>query len=305
MVKIFNNMKALLFLTLLCAVIISACNKVAVVTPTFDVSAPKTIYKVGDTVKFNFTGSADNITFYSGEIGKNYYNKDRLSIPGSIPTLSFSTSLQTGNQTNNLAVLVSTDFNGQFDAADIKAATWTDITAQAKLATSATVLASGAIDLSSFKTAGQNAYVAFKYTSLTNTTTSISRGWTISVFSYKNVFPDGSQYIIATDFTTGGFSAVSVLNAALKWSVGSTTMVFPAGTVGSIDEDWTISRPFQFDQSAPDVGVGVKNISSALSSPYTYNYAAAGTYKAVFVASNRVGDNSQQSVKTINITIIP
>lgn len=299
-------MKTLFFLTLLGAVAaISACNKVAVVTPDFDVTTAKTSYKVGDTVKFNFSGNTDNITFYSGEVGKNYDNKSRTSITGSIPTLSFSSSLQTGNQANNLTVLVSTDFNGQFDAAGIKAATWTDITSKAKLATSSTVVASGAIDLSSIKGTSQNAYVAFKYTSASNTATSISRGWTISVFQFKNVFPDGSQYIVSNDFGTGGFSGVSILNDALKWTVGTTTMVFPAGKVGSVDEDWAISRPFQFDQAAHDVGVPLKNISSSMPNLYSYTYTKAGTYKAVFVASNRVVGKSQESVKTINITVTP
>ena len=34
------------------------------------------VYKVGEPIRFNFTGDVDNILFYSGEAGHEYRNRD-------------------------------------------------------------------------------------------------------------------------------------------------------------------------------------------------------------------------------------
>ncbi len=55
-----------------------------------DISAPvvfdatldaSNVYEVGEPIRFNFTGNAENITFFSGELGHQYRFKDRYEIP--------------------------------------------------------------------------------------------------------------------------------------------------------------------------------------------------------------------------------
>ena len=93
--------------------------------PGFNASPSGTTFKVGDTVRFAFSGKADNIAFYSGEPGFSYKYKDRTSADG-IPQLEFSSYLQNKGETNTLRLLISTDFNGAYDSVGIRRATWTD-----------------------------------------------------------------------------------------------------------------------------------------------------------------------------------
>jgi len=182
-----------------------ACNKQTEVKPvSFDVNStklngtPSTSFSSNDTVNFAFTGNPDIITFYSGETGKRYDYKDRISAKG-IPQLQFSTILANGTQASSLALMVSTDFKGiatntilgiltrdtATTNANIAAATWTDITSRATFSTGGTTaVASGTIDLSDFANQGKPIYIAFKYVATAGT---IQNKWTISALSLNNV----------------------------------------------------------------------------------------------------------------------
>ncbi|NNU34030.1 DUF5017 domain-containing protein [Mucilaginibacter sp. S1162] len=142
------------------------CKKQPIETPNFDVSVEKTSYAVNEPVVFNFSGTADVVTFYSGvksPVNAEYKNKDRISVVGK-PQLQF-TSLRTGasTQTNTLSVLMSKDFVNAFNADDIQKATRVDLTSKATLSTG-TDTQSGVIDLSGQYTPGTSVFPAFKYT---------------------------------------------------------------------------------------------------------------------------------------------
>ncbi|MNE97299.1 hypothetical protein D3C80_1956210 [compost metagenome] len=76
-----------------------------------------------------FTTSAQN----SAKPGKN--------------NLSFSTQVMFGAQKNNLTIVVSTDFNGDYTMEGINKATWTDITKMFELADSKEWKKSGKVSL--------------------------------------------------------------------------------------------------------------------------------------------------------------
>ncbi|EHQ29330.1 DUF5017 domain-containing protein [Mucilaginibacter paludis] len=320
----------------------SACSKKIDVKPvTFDVSSNKlkgaasTTFTLTDTVLFKFTGNPDMITFFSGEVGKRYEYAGRTSAAG-MPQLQFSTVRANGAQAGSLSLLVSTDFKGVVantvygslirdtaaTNANIAAATWTDITSRATLSTGATTaVSSGLIDLSDFSK-GKPVYIAFKYTATAGT---IQNKWTISALSVNNVLADGTTYTIAslngptTAITNYGSNtygpgwAVSydLAKNANKYAwvytdktslviTGATTAA--AATAGA--EVWAVMGPVDLTRVTPDVGLSIKAISARLSS-YQYNYAAAGTYNAVFVASNTTPDASNSIVKKNTITVTP
>jgi hypothetical protein len=320
-----------------------ACNKQTDVKPvTFDVSStklmgtPATSFSSTDTVNFAFTGNPDIITFYSGEIGKKYENKDRVTAAG-IPQLQFSTIRANGVQTSSLAVMVSSDFKGivanmiygvftrdtATTNANIAAATWTDITSRATLSTGGTTaVPSGLIDLSDFATQGKPVYVAFKYVASVG---SIQNKWTISALSLNNVLPDGSAYTIAS--LNGPITAITnygVTTYGPGWAVSfdpakdankyawvytdkTSLVITGASTVAAATapaEAWAIMGPIDLSRVTPDMGVGIKAISARLAS-YQYKYSTAGTYNAVFVASNNTIDGTSSVVKKIVLTINP
>lgn len=73
-------------------VIFSSCQKNEVLAPKFDVSTEipfwsgKYSVKVNIPVKFLIDGNADFITFYSGELGKEYQYRDRVVLPSGVAT---------------------------------------------------------------------------------------------------------------------------------------------------------------------------------------------------------------------------
>src|SRR5882757_8152495 len=143
-------MKFKLYTLLLVPVALASCHKEVKValkegTPSFDVSlAASNTYKVGTDVVFNFSGKADVISFFSGELYHDYAFKDGRTIDVTNPTMTFTSAVTGGTQTNQLAILASTDFNGVYNdtlkppLTNIHAATWTDITSRFALGTTAT-----------------------------------------------------------------------------------------------------------------------------------------------------------------------
>lgn len=77
--------------------------------------------------------------------------------------LSFSTQVMFGAQKNNLAIVVSTDFNGDYTMEGINKATWTDVTKMFELADTKEWKKSGEADISALIASGKPFYVGLKY----------------------------------------------------------------------------------------------------------------------------------------------
>jgi hypothetical protein len=317
-----------------------ACNKKNDVKPvSFDVTSAKlngtasTSFAAKDTVLFNFTGNPDVITYFSGEVGKRYAFATRTNAAGT-PQLQFSTIRATGAQTGSLSLMVSTDFKGVVAKmiygvltrdtaatnANIAAATWTDITSRATLSTGATTaVPSGVVDLSDFSK-GQPVYIAFKYTATAGT---IQNKWTISALTVNNVLADGTTYTIANlNAPTTSFTNYANITYGPGWAVSydpaknankyawvftdKTSLVITGSTTAATAsaEAWAVMGPVDLTRVTPDAGVSIKAIAAALTS-FQYSYAAAGSYNAVFVASNNTPDGTSMQTKTIPLTVNP
>ena len=177
---------------LLGVLLMASCNTDIVTnlaTPAFDVTTQTSTFKAGQPITFLFTGTAHTISFYSGQTLKDYDFKDGrvVDVTGSGATMQFTSSLQVGTQTNQLTILASTDFNGDYSSVDkVKAATWTDITSRFALGTTATFLASGTKDISDLIVAGKPIYIAFKYVTNSQATNGLARQWYIQTFAIKS-----------------------------------------------------------------------------------------------------------------------
>lgn len=277
----------------------SSCSKKLSIEPlSFNVTTSSTTYRVGDTVKFNFSGNADFISFYSGEPGNNYANSSRITLPG-ISQLQFTSYTQNGTQQNTLKVLVSNNFNGLYDSANIYKATWTDITSRATLSTGVTGTPSGIIDLSDFAAQNKPVNIAFKYVAATG---SIQPTWTIQSFNLNLLQPDNTLFPIAT-IANAGWKQVSVLNPAAFWGITATQLSIAGGNAtAASNEDWAISSLLYLNKVAPDVAVPIKNITQVLDS-YNYVFSKPGLYKVVFLAGNATADAQQSTTQEIALTI--
>jgi hypothetical protein len=288
-----------------------SCKKQAPEDPTFDVQTAQQEYKVGDSVLFSISGYADNISFYSGEAGKEYRYKDRIESTDSKLNLNISTQVLYGAQNNNLHLMYSTDFCNLYTPDGIKAATWTDITNRFTLSTAAAgavgaVASTGDIDISDLPVSGKPIYFAWKYTNEASVSAAVgARTWRIPVFNLSNKTPSGSLASIAS-VTTAGWLAVDVENPVNKWTIQSTTpfLFFTPASTLLPSEDWAITRALFPNAVTPDVGTGIKDYLKKMNN-YKYAYKSPGTYTITFVAKNVNNKGLKEVVKELTINIKP
>ncbi len=181
-------MKILNYIAGLSLLLLMACDGDLPVrnVPSFDVTTAASTFKVGQEVVFKITGEADVIGFYSGQMYNDYDFRDGrvMQFNPQGANLSFTSSVQNGTQANQLAVLASSDFNGNYGSlANVKTATWTDITSRFTLGTSATFLASTNKSISDLVVTGKPLYIAFKYVTKPQATNGLSRTWMIQGFN--------------------------------------------------------------------------------------------------------------------------
>ncbi len=296
----FNNVK---FLFLAAVVLLTSCSKEMKLNKlSFDVNINKSTLAAGDSAKFSFTGNPDFITFYSGEPGYKYEYRSRTSDTSSNVQLKFSTATTTATN-GTLTLLVSNNFTGTVNAANIAAATWTDITSRAVLATGTTTVASGTVSLADFAQQKKPVYIAFKYTAAAG---AIQRKWTITGFTISHVLTDKTYTIADMTATTPspGWLATDIKNSAVNWTTalvitGSTTAAAAVET-----EDWMVMGPVDLSRVLPDAGVSIKNITEGMTKfPFSYKYSSTGSYNAVFVVGNANRDALETIVKTVPVTV--
>ena len=157
--------KRSIYLLLACAVLCGACRDIDMYTsaPTFEVSTEKKEYAPGEEVVFLFKGDPQYVSFYSGEIYNDYEYRTGRIVQNEGLSMSFSSRVKLGSQENQLSVLISSDFNGNYsDFASVSSAQWTDITSLFTLS-DGTVTPSGIADIHSYVEEGKDHYVAFRY----------------------------------------------------------------------------------------------------------------------------------------------
>lgn len=298
-------------LILLC----SACNKDDVVAPDFEVIVDKKEVKINDSITFSFSGSPDVITFYSGEKNREYKYKERTTLPGGKKELTISTQVTYGSQSNNLRLLASANFDGNYTPEALKAAKWTDITDKFTLSVSPSgvlgpITVSNKVDVSDLFVSGKPLFFAFKYQGQATTSgaTTTQRGWRIYEFNLNNTFPDGTVSAIATR-ATGGWQPINVedavkTNGTSKWVYISNMFYYDPSSSLLASEGWYVTKALLADGISPDKGVPIKEYSQRRES-YKYAFNTPGTYKVTFVGSNVNYTGQKEVVKEIEIKVLP
>lgn len=287
-----------------------SCVRDEVVVPTVDVTATREIYKVNEEVRFNFDGSADMITFYSGEKGKEYKHRNRVELEGGDLRINMETQVLYGIQPNNLKLLVSTDFNGKYTKQDVEAAAWTDISDRLTWC----VAANGAVgvrtvsDYVSIKDLlepGKPLFFAFKYVGLASTTgTAQQRTWRVYQFNVQNKFSD-TEIIPVTNRVGAAWSSVTMLPSDKGiWVYSNADMIYYNPESNLLDvEKWAISKRFDPNKVAPDQGTAIKKYPDNDLKEYVHKFTAPGEYEVSFVFVNGNYNDVQETVKTVKITV--
>ncbi|QQT28149.1 DUF5017 domain-containing protein [Sphingobacterium spiritivorum] len=251
-----------------------------------------TQFKVNDTLNFKFTGNPDRITFYSGEVGSMYANRERTSDPSPDNTLRFFTNRGTAGS-GGLKLLLSTDnmlytqFNNK-DSLSIPAANWKDISDRVTWANGASNIQSGDISLNTETTTGSGTvWLAFKYTAPAGVAQST---WTVGNIDLRHKSGSTiytiltSAIVVPTTFPTftvsPGWGSVNVSNSLIKWAynggsagdpkigqslssnTGTQSFVIRGNTNAATaleSESWIVTGPIDLKRVLPDVGLSVKN----------------------------------------------
>ncbi len=325
-------MKRHIFLsTIMAALLCVACDDMDLTTPALTVSVDTgnavevegdmlPVFKKGTQVKFLINADADMITFYSGEPGMMYKNKDRTQIQG-LPYMQFNAQTEgTVLSQNYLTVLLSSDFKGftkdsLTDAGNIKNATWTDITEQCNLPTAITEITTPKIDLSAY--AGSPLYVAFRYTRPANKSSWIR--YQIKKFTVFND-ADGTSYPILNTGNAGwtafDFLAPQGTDPYLANGGGNSNRVWDFRNASSDDRiyigyncdidnnDWAITAPIDLTSISPDLGQGIKSYSDDRVTEFQYLYNTTGTFTVSFLAINSQYSDKKEIIKEVVIKVV-
>jgi hypothetical protein len=301
-------------LLILFTVSIISCKKNGSETPSFDVKMEKNVFKSGDPVAFTFTGNAESIDFYSGEFGNDYAYLDGRVLDVKLLSLYFQTRVINGTQKNQFSVFVSSDFNGKYDIASIKAATWREITNSFNIATGSDYVNSGEVDIASSVTdRTKPLYVAFRYVVQPQTIEGTQRNWYVRNLLLNATTDLGTNILI--DQQTAAWTLVEdgkIVEPGRSFLTPSTGILTFRGnstTEGkaTYTEAWAISKPVSLDQVdlGPDKGVPIKGITDNMPAVYTHTYSEPGVYQVVFAASNPTFDKGRVTLKKRYITIEP
>ena len=308
-------MKKTIFTLSVLSLSLAACSENEIQAPDdFTVSASQVKYKLSDSVQFKISGVPDNITFYSGEPGKEYDKRDLFSSDEGTLTLQFNSQTRAGaTLPRNISVLVSTDFNGEYNEQSVKAAKWTDITGRAVLpantASNADVM-SGEVNLDDLKVKDKPMYLAFRYVS-ENAAGTAQRYWNMGRMFLINKVPGNGDFEITSTIEKGMFQVVEFEGADNKWTINTGTatshrLIHTANAINTEpDDDWIISRGFQVFQTLGNKknAVNVKSISGGTPETFSWLYSAPGTYKATFIALNANRNIQKEIVKEVWVTI--
>ncbi|MEQ7801620.1 DUF5017 domain-containing protein [Pedobacter sp. ASV1-7] len=301
--------------------VFGACSKDIPLTPgldQFNVTSSALTYKLGDTVKFSLVGNPDLISFYSGELYKQYEYKEGRDITLGEAELSFSSAyppLAAGSpapQVNPLSVMLSTDFNGKYNSYEnVDKATWTDITNKFVYGDNATYKASGKLDITNYIVPGKPLYLAYKYVTKPIAANGPARSW--YVYNIELTSKSIYESHLLGNLISSEFKLVEKVPSVPSLSTYTTTRITlsPYRYVETTDPDpgtetWAISKAFNMEilDKGPDRPFIIKGNEDAKVTNFSHVYTEEGTYKVHFIGTNANVDGSDKKVIEMTIKVV-
>lgn len=314
-----KNLKLILASLFLSTLIFQSCEDFETVTaPSFLVTPVTVNAKAGEIVEFKVENAPNYLTFYSGEFGQEYKNRNRVKAEGTY-TLSFETARNYQNGTSGSddpwSLLMSTDYTGSGEVADVEAATWTDISDRFTFSTARTFAKthSGTVDITDLATDKAVYFALRAYTE--GKVSEGNRQGTFRVSSFDIILDvTGEDYSFdIASLATPGFKPVNVKGTNPTrpetydfWRdlVGTKGYYeLHGGKANYTNDDWLISNPISLAGTiAPDRPESLKSYSKPLQS-FLHTYSKAGTYTVTLVGSNTTIYDSKQSIQELTITV--
>lgn len=260
----------------------------------------------GTTVKFNFAGEPDFISFaYERFVPTN-------------ATLSFSTQAAWGTHIENtLSVYVSESFPGLLfndfvkDSTEVATHAWTNVSASSNLPVATNLKQKAEIPINDYR--GKTLTIAFRYK--TDFVADWQPTWIVSDLQIDNTLTTDNSNVSTYLAATMGFSPFDMLNKTAAYNSESLAGVWyinnPAAMEikrtarnNALNHDWLISKPIEIPlgQTENSTVTSVKNISNRVEN-YSYTFSKVGEYIVKFNAANQNYVHSESMEKTLKIII--
>ena len=279
--------------------------------PNFNITSNFKV-KVGEPIEFKISNAPNFLSFFSGEFGQEYKNKNRTKAEGDF-TLSFETSrhYQDGTSRTDSAwqLLVSTDYSGSGSAQDVLAATWTDVSDRFTFATARSYnkTHSGSVNITDLSTDKPTFFALRIYAEGKKSEGNRQGIFDFYSFDLKFAIDDTNNLDIASLYSPG-WVAVNVAGENTNtsydnWLDRSGSFRMHGGVAEYTNDDWLITKPLNLSGSvSPDRGTPLKTYSEKLES-FSHTYTKPGTYTVTFVGNNTTIYGSEEAVKEYTIEV--
>ena len=293
--------------------------------PQFEVSLEKQTVRVGERAVFNFEGTADIISVYTGENGNSYEYADKSRVLPATMYMSFmfTTSSGTAGHPNpaRVPLYYSRDFSGNYTLEEVKAATWEEVTDSFKMPTDVgQQISSGSVCINDYFDEMGKIYLAFFYEVKAHNESIGNYGrtqWNLGNFSIvgKAGNDEGQLYDASTAgwqfvYEEGGFfDETSPTPEANLPNINATRVLFCSEYRPTVDKGvWCVSGPIEKQDDVNlgfDKPVAVKAYADPTMKSYYHIYDTPGEYTATFIGVNasaygRYEVLRQATVKVVN-----
>ncbi len=308
-----KKIKYLLIPFLLTVLIFQSCDNLEEVDePNFSFTPVTTKAKAGEPVEFTINNAPNFLSFFSGEFGSEYKNRNRTKADGNF-TLSFETSrnYQDGDSRSDGAwrLMYSTDYAGTGSVEAVQAAQWTDISDRFSFATDRTYnkTASGLVDITDLSS-DKPIYFAVRILAKGKKAEGNRQG-IFDLYNFDlNLKLSETKTLEVTNLATAGWIAVNVegknSNSSYdNWVNRGDSFRMHGGKAEYTNDDWLITKPLNLSGSvAPDRGQPLKTYSEKLEK-FSYTYSEPGTYVVTLVGNNTTIKGSTEIVKEFTIIV--
>lgn len=284
--------------------------------------------KSGTPVQFNFNGDPDFLTFFSGEDGKKYEYRERITINEDeveSSVLDFTITPQYGKPAKILSMYIADDFPGldkkdfEADSVLVEKQAWKELIPQEELP-QAVKVQSYKVDMKPYL--GKRVAIAICYRGQDKTNTQ-SR-FTFNNMQIVNTLTSGQQTSLSA--TSFGFTPINMLykhnlddqkgmtanraygtvtnNTSGIWNFKDMNAFFihSSNANTELKYSWIVSNLLVANSCTPDAGTNIKTISLGLNT-YSYTYAQPGTYTATFVATNGNYKQTKSVVRAYKVVV--
>lgn len=299
--------------------------------------------KKGTPVNFLIDGDPDYLTFFSGEIGAEYRNRERTTVSMDdieSSKLSVTIEAQYGNPADIMEVRVAEDFQGltktDFAADSVlvdEGTDWQTLIDKAPSKTEPGIPQVANFNAGVLTTIDMTPYLnrsitlGFRYKGVSNT--AVQSKFYFRNLQIENVMKNGQ--VITLDAKSFGFTALNmyyrhpdVLNTQNRrnvlsgkpyatvtnntsgvWNLANMTNFFihSSPTGSPLMYVWLVSDKLVINACTPDSGVGIKNITEDLNT-YSHTYDKVGTYTATFVGRNANYKQQTEVVREYTVNVI-